>query len=126
MSIEHILPVIIRFVLGGGAVVAATVVARWFGGKVGGIFAAFPAVYLAAVLSLGLEYQGSALLQVSQHISQGALVGMTADIFCAIAASYLIVRNGWKKGLVQALILWCIIAPALYLSWKILTGGISA
>jgi uncharacterized membrane protein (GlpM family) len=124
MSIENILPIIIRFVLGGAAVVAATIVARWFGGKVGGIFAAFPAVYLAAVLSLGLEYRGSALIDVSQNISQGALVGMTADIFCAIAASYYIARNGWKKGLIQSLILWCIIAPALYLSWKMFTGGI--
>lgn len=124
MLSEHVLPVIIRFALGGAAVAAATIVARWFGGKVGGIFAAFPAVYLAAILSLGLEYKGDALLTVSEHISQGALVGMVADIFCAIAASYFIARNGWKKGLVQALILWCIIAPVLYLSWKVLTGGI--
>lgn len=124
MTVETIFPVIIRFVLGGGAVVAATIVARWFGGKVGGIFAAFPAVYLAAVLSLGLEYRGDALITVSQNISQGALVGMTADIFCAVAASYYIARKGWQKGLVQSLILWCIIAPAMYLSWKMLTGGL--
>ncbi|HEX3011168.1 MAG TPA: DUF3147 family protein [Syntrophomonadaceae bacterium] len=118
--LSHILPILIRFLLGGAAVVAATLVARWFGGRVGGIFAAFPAVYLAAVLSLGLEYRGDALVEVSRHISQGALVGMTADIFCAIAASYLIARNGWKKGLVQALLIWCVIAPAIYGTWKII------
>lgn len=121
MASEHLVPVLIRFLLGGGAVAAATIVARWFGGRIGGIFAAFPAVYLAAVLSLGLEYQGSELLSMSRHISEGALVGMIADIFCAIAASYYILRHGWKKGLIQALVLWCVVAPAIYVGWKLLS-----
>ncbi|MGI5920506.1 MAG: DUF3147 family protein [Syntrophomonadaceae bacterium] len=113
-------PVILRFVLGGLAVVAATVIARWWGGRMGGIFAAFPAVYLAAVLSLGLQYRGRELLVMSRHISQGALVGMVADIFCAIAASRFIIKSGWQKGLAQALILWCVLAPAIYLAWQLI------
>lgn len=113
-------PVILRFVLGGAAVVAATVIARWFGGRIGGIFAAFPAVYLAAILSLGLEYKGQELLIMSEHISRGALVGMVADIFCALAASRFIIINGWKKGLVQALVLWSILAPAIYFGWQLI------
>jgi hypothetical protein len=113
-------PVAIRFILGGSAVVAATIIARWFGGRIGGIFAAFPAVYLAAILSLSLEYKGQELLIMSEHISRGALVGMVADIFCALAASRFIIKNGWKKGLVQALILWCILAPAIYFSWQLI------
>ncbi|MEN6461342.1 MAG: DUF3147 family protein [Syntrophomonas sp.] len=113
-------PVILRFVLGGLAVVAATVIARWFGGRIGGIFAAFPAVYLAAIFSLGLEYKGQELLIMSEHISKGALVGMVADVFCALAASRFIIKNGWKKGLVQALVLWSILAPAIYFSWQLI------
>lgn len=119
MSIS-LAPVVFRFVLGGGAVVASTIIARSFGGRIGGIFAAFPAVYLAAVLSLGLEYKGQELLVMSQNLSQGALVGMIADIFCALAASRFILRNGWKKGLIQALVLWCVLAPAIYFSWKLI------
>lgn len=120
MTITMAAPVILRFLLGGLAVVAATVIARWFGGRVGGIFAAFPAVYLAAILSLGLEYKGNELLLMSEHISNGALIGMVADIFCALAASRFISKNGWEKGLIQALILWSLLAPAIYFSWQLI------
>lgn len=113
-------PMILRFFLGGGAVVASTVIARSFGGRIGGIFAAFPAVYLAAVLSLGLDYNGPELLVMSQNISHGALVGMIADVFCALAASRFILKNGWKTGLIQALALWCIAAPAIYFAWQLM------
>jgi len=113
-------PILLRFVLGGGAVVAATVIARSFGGRIGGIFAAFPAVYLAAIISLTLEYRGQELLLMSQNLSQGALVGMIADVLCALAASRFILKNGWKKGLLQALLLWFITAPAIYYSWQLL------
>ncbi|MDY0130264.1 MAG: DUF3147 family protein [Methanosarcina vacuolata] len=36
---------------------------------------------------------------------------------CALAASYLILRSGWKKGLVYSLLLWAVLAPAIYLLW---------
>lgn len=45
LSIE-ILPVFLRFLFGGSAVVISTLIAKNFGGRLGGIFAAFPAVYL--------------------------------------------------------------------------------
>jgi uncharacterized membrane protein (GlpM family) len=110
-------PLSLRFVLGGSAVVASTLIAKAFGGRIGGIFAAFPAVYLAAVLSLGLEYRGQDLLFMSEQVSKGALVGMVADIGCALAASYLILRYGWKSGLSRALLLWAVLAPAIYFFW---------
>ncbi|MEA4926858.1 MAG: DUF3147 family protein [Syntrophomonadaceae bacterium] len=113
-------PVILRFILGGGAVVASTIVARSFGGRIGGIFAAFPAVYLAAVLSLGLDYSGQQLLEMSRSISHGALIGMIADVFCALAASRFILKHGWGKGLVQALVLWCVLAPVIYFTWQLI------
>lgn len=96
---------------------ASTLVARAMGGKVGGIFAAFPAVYLAAILTVGMELKGNAALTMSQHVSQGALVGMLADIVCAIAASYFIARKGWKKGLISALVIWFFTSTAIYLTW---------
>lgn len=105
---------IIRFILGGGAVVASTLVARSLGGKIGGIFAAFPAVYLAAILTIGIGLPSSKVLSSALAVSKGALVGMSADIVCALAASYFILRVGWKKGLFYALDVWLVAVVALY------------
>ncbi|MGR6835824.1 DUF3147 family protein [Syntrophomonas erecta] len=111
-------PAVIRFLFGGGAVVASTLLARAFGGRVGGIFAAFPAVYLAAIISLALDYHGDKLMEVSIQISQGALVGMVANIICALCASYFIYKRGWSRGLILALLVWSVASVGIYLLWK--------
>lgn len=120
MSEIDLIPLLLRFVLGGSAVLASTLIARALGGRIGGVFAAFPAVYLAAIISLALEYRGEELVQLSQQVSLGALIGMIADIICAVSASFLILRNGWKKGLVIALCIWLVSASGIYWIWKIL------
>lgn len=96
-----------------------TLIARSFGPRIGGIFAAFPAVYLAALLSLKLDYQGQQLVEMSVHVSEGALVGMLANIICAVAASRLILTKGWQRGLWQALLIWLIAATCIYMTWKL-------
>ncbi len=117
---NHLLmPVLFRFLLGGGAIVLCTLIARSFGPRIGGIFAAFPAVYLAALLSLKLDYQGQQLVEMSVHVSEGALVGMLANIICAVAASRLILTKGWQRGLGQALLIWLIAATCIYMTWKL-------
>lgn len=98
--------IIIRFLFGGIAVAISSVVAKKMGGKIGGIFATFPAVYLAALLTVRLDYAGSELLGRSLTLSRGALIGMVADIFCALAAGYLCFRTNWKTGLLGALVIW--------------------
>ncbi|MDY9924913.1 DUF3147 family protein [Methanosarcina sp.] len=113
----NISPILLRFLFGGSTVVASTLIARSFGGRLGGIFAAFPAVYLAAVVGLGMEYEGSELILVSEQLSKGALVGMSADICCALAASYLILKYGWKTGLILSLLFWAVLAPLIYITW---------
>lgn len=112
---------LMRFILGGGAIAASTLVSRALGGKVGGIFAAFPAVYLSAVLTLGLEPHTD-VLSLARHISIGALVGMIANVICAVAASILIARRGWKSGLAYALVIWLISATGIYLTWIKISG----
>lgn len=114
-----LMPVLLRFLLGGGAIVLCTIIARSFGPRIGGIFAAFPAVYLAALLSLTLDYQGQKLVEMSVHVSEGALVGMLANIICAIAASRLVLKKGWQKGLGQALLIWLLAATCIYFTWKL-------
>lgn len=118
MDHSYLAPVLLRFVFGGTAVVLATLVARAFGGRIGGIFAAFPAVYLAAIISLRLEYKGDELLLYSQHLSHGALIGMIADIICAYAASRYILKHGWQRGLIYALLIWAVASAGIYLSWQ--------
>jgi hypothetical protein len=113
-------PIFLRFLLGGTAVLASTLLARAFGGRIGGVFAAFPAVFLAAILSLRLEYFGDQLLLMSMHVSQGALVGMFADIICAVVASQWILKLGWKKGLIIALFVWLLASTGIYFAWKLL------
>lgn len=110
-------PILLRFLFGGSAVVASRLIARSFGGKLGGVFAAFPAVYLAAVIGLSMEYEGTELISVSEQLSKGALVGMAADVCCALAASYLILKYGWKTGLGLSLLFWAVLAPLIYFTW---------
>lgn len=104
------LGIVIRFLLGGGAVVASTIVSRKIGTKIGGIFAAFPAVFLAALLTLRLDAKGNELVEKSIVLSQGAVVGMFINIMCAMAVVYLCAKQGWKRGLTQSLAGWFLIS----------------
>ncbi|MGJ7919235.1 DUF3147 family protein [Neobacillus sp. LXY-4] len=97
---------LIRFLLGGSAVVAATIVARKLGERAGGIFAAFPAVYLAALLTSRLDFNGEELISHWVILSKGAMIGMGVNILVAIIAGYLLPKHGWKLGLVQTVICW--------------------
>jgi len=104
------LGIVIRFLLGGGAVVASTIVSRKIGTKIGGIFAAFPAVFLAALLTLRLDAKGNELVEKSIVLSQGAVVGMFINIMCAMAVVYLCAKQGWKRGLTQSLAGWFLVS----------------
>lgn len=101
-----LIDVVIRFILGGSAIVASTIFARKIGGTVGGIFAAFPAVYLAALIAAALDNSVRNLIPVSITLSYGALIGMLANIITAAVATYAILRAGWKLGLVISLFTW--------------------
>lgn len=106
--------ILIRFILGGGAVAASFVLARLLGGRWGGIFAAFPAVYMAAIITVGASVPPEQSVDVTLQVSKGALVGMIANILCAISASYFIPKFGWKKGLGEALGVWLIAVVVVY------------
>ena len=101
---------LIRFLLGGLAVVVSTIVARCLGEKAGGIFAAFPAVFLAALLTAGLDLRGEDLVNQAIVLSKGAMVGMGINIFVAIIAGFLLKKHGWKKGLIEALGCWLVVS----------------
>jgi uncharacterized membrane protein (GlpM family) len=97
---------LIRFLLGGSAVVACTLVARKLGEKAGGIFAAFPAVYLAALITIGIDFHGGELITHSIILSKGAIFGMAINILVAIIAGYLLPKIGWKRGIIHSMVCW--------------------
>lgn len=101
---------LIRFLLGGSAVVACTLVAKKLGERAGGIFAAFPAVYLAALLTIGLDFRGNELISHSITLSQGAIFGMAINILVALIAGYLLPKQGWKRGIMQAMACWLVVS----------------
>ncbi|WP_042353043.1 DUF3147 family protein [Bacillus massiliigorillae] len=104
---------LIRFLLGGSAVVLCTIVGKKLGERAGGIFAAFPAVYLAALLTAAFDFDGEALINHSIVLSKGALIGMAINIVIAIIAGQLLVKQGWKKGLTSAMMCWAVFSATV-------------
>lgn len=94
----------IRFLLGGTAVMLSyviTVVSPW---KIlAGIFAAFPAVMLTAVLMVGIA-SGS---KKAAKIANGSVYGMIGGVVCvATVLLVLKVTNNWIFSVVLGLFLW--------------------
>jgi uncharacterized membrane protein (GlpM family) len=114
MPSEIGLKVVLRFLFGGGAVALSAIVAKLLGDRIGGIFAAFPAVYISAVVAVGLSVPAASALTATVEVSKGALVGMSANIFSAALAAVSIPRHGWKKGLALAIAVWLMLAGIIY------------
>lgn len=108
---------LLRFLLGGAAVAGSALIGRRLGGRIGGIFAAFPAVYTSAIISTVLAARSSSetVTDVFQ-ISSGALVGMTINISCAIATAWLVGHYGWRRGLLLSISGWLVVATAVFVS----------
>lgn len=99
---------LIRFGLGGAAVVACYIVSVYSPVKfIGGIFAAFPAVMAAAIIMAGSR-GGSA---EAAEVARGAVSGMVGCTACVMAALFLIrLWNSWPLGIVGALIVWLLVS----------------
>lgn len=96
----------LRFIMGGGAVAACYVLSVVLPWKAfAGIFAAFPAVMIAAVSIAGLsEGSGSAA-----EVAAGAVCGMSGCTTCVLASIFLMEYFGsWQVGMTLSLIVWYI------------------
>ncbi|WP_075980225.1 DUF3147 family protein [Bacillus massilinigeriensis] len=95
---------LIRFLLGGTAVMLSyivTVISPWK--LLAGIFAAFPAVMLTAVLMVGIA-SGS---KKAAKIANGSVYGMIGGVVCvATVLLVLKVTNNWIFSIVLGLFLW--------------------
>jgi uncharacterized membrane protein (GlpM family) len=95
---------LIRFFLGGAAVMVSyliTVMAPW---KIlAGIFAAFPAVMITAVLMVGIA-SGS---KNAAKIANGSVFGMIGGVVCvATVWTVLQVSGNWTLSIVLGLLFW--------------------
>lgn len=106
--------IILRFLIGGAAVTGATLIGRKMGGRVGGIFAAFPAVYASAIIAAVVGLAGPQAVERTVALSRGAVIGMAVDVGCAAAAGIMIVRFGWRRGLMSAIGGWLVVAVLIF------------
>ena len=67
------------------------------GGKMGGIIATMPAVYLAAIIALAIDHRGERLIQMSIHLSSGAIIGIISCIITVLITSLYISKRDYKK-----------------------------
>lgn len=100
----------IRFIFGGLAVAGATVIASKLGGKLGGIFSTFPAVYLAALVTLAVDFKGKQLVDASIHLSSGAVIGIIGCIMSVALTAIAVKRIGFRKGAIFSIGTWFIIS----------------
>ena len=95
---------LIRFILGGAAVMISymiTVISPW---KIlAGIFAAFPAVMITAVLMVGIA-SGS---KNAAKIANGSVFGMIGGVVCvATVWTVLQVSGNWTLSIILGLVFW--------------------
>lgn len=105
---------LLHFIIGGFAVALASIMADKVGGKLGGIIATMPAVYLAAVIALAIDHRGLELINMSMSLSIGAIVGITSCIVTVFLTSIYIKHKDFKRGTVFAVVCWFIFSIVIF------------
>lgn len=102
------------FCIGGIAVALASIIADKVGGKLGGIIATMPAVFLAAIIALALDHRGTQLVEMSMNLSTGAIVGILSCILTVFLTSLYIKHKGYRKGAIFTVVCWFVISLAIF------------
>lgn len=102
---------LLRFVLGGASVALSYVASVWIPWKaLGGMFAAFPAVMVVAVLMVGLT-QGS---EKAAAIARGSVYGMAGCAVCVLTVLFILQATGdWWMSVGLGVIAWFVSAIAM-------------
>ena len=101
---------IIRFCFGAAISLVAGLIGMKFGPRLGGVFLAFPAI-LPASLTLIAKKEGN---DPAARDSSGAVLGAIAMIAFAVIVSLWAVRLGVVLALAIGLVVWLVVAVALY------------
>ncbi|MCR2804053.1 DUF3147 family protein [Paenibacillus soyae] len=109
MSLKEFL---LRFIIGGLAVAlsyTASVLIPWK--TLGGLFAAFPAVMVVAVLLVGIN-QGSGK---ASEIAKGSVFGMTGCAICVVTVLLALQLTGvWWLSMLLGLLSWFVGALTIF------------
>jgi len=107
----------LRFVFGGTAVAACYIMLQIIPSKsFAGVFAAFPAVMVAAVIMAG--HFGSS--EQASDIALGASAGMIGCTICVLTAAFCMEHlNSWSLSIIIALLVWFF---SSYLSTRLIQG----
>ncbi len=94
----------IRFIMGGTAVMLSYLITVFSPWKIlAGIFAAFPAVMLTAVLMVGLASGSSK----ASKTAKGSVFGMMGGVVCVITVlATLQLSHNWVLSIILGLFLW--------------------
>ncbi|CAD7358522.1 MULTISPECIES: DUF3147 family protein [Staphylococcus] len=106
--------ILLRFLIGGFAVALASIIAGKAGGKMGGVIATMPAVFLAAIFALAIDHQGDTLVQMSIHLSSGAILGILSCIVTVGLTALYIHKHGFQKGAAFSVVCWFVLSCALF------------
>lgn len=95
---------ILRFILGGTAVMLSYILSHVLPWKeFGGIFAAFPAVMVVAVMMMGIT-NGS---KKAAQVAQGAVYGMLGGVVCVLSVLVFIQTfHNWWVSILLGLVCW--------------------
>ncbi|MDP4083319.1 MAG: DUF3147 family protein [Bacillota bacterium] len=103
---------LIRFLVGGTAVMLSylvTIISPWK--LMAGIFAAFPAVMITAILMVGIA-SGS---KKAATIARGSVYGMVGGIVCVVTVLMVLEMSGnWFLSIIAGLVLWLGSSTAIY------------
>ncbi|MFZ0444001.1 MAG: DUF3147 family protein [Bacillus sp. (in: firmicutes)] len=103
---------LLRFILGGAAVAISylvTVVSPWE--VLAGIFAAFPAVMITAVLIVGLSSDS----KNAANVARGSVYGIIGCVVCvATVWTSLTITNKWGFSIILGLTFW--LASSVFVS----------
>jgi hypothetical protein len=100
----------LRFAFGAGIALAAGLIGKWFGPRVGGLFLGFPAI-LPAALTLIQKKEGKDEASVD---SVGAMLGAAALIAFAVLVVATVTNLGVVPSLLIAFVVWLAVASGLY------------
>ncbi|MEW9668274.1 DUF3147 family protein [Ammoniphilus sp. 3BR4] len=86
-------------------------ISKKIGGKMGGIFAAFPAVMVVTVMMTGITYGSKKAAQ----LAQGSIFGMIGCAICVASVLFLLqLTHGWWISIALGLLLWYESAILIY------------
>lgn len=109
---------VLRFAFGAAIALVAGLLGMWLGPKFGGVFLGFPAI-LPASLTLIEKKDGREQAAID---SEGAVLGAIAFVVYAVAVTLFVMRWGVAPTVVIALIVWTVVAIALYAIARVVFG----